>query len=372
MPIVIEPYQKQHESAVEAFNLRLRAATSDPDLVFYKRAEPAWLPQIPESSLYNRFFVALEDGVVRGAYALKYENFYVSGSEYSVACYHHPLSEGIINRSYASVGGLLLRDALRREPMLYALGMGGYDRPLPKMLRALGWTLYDVPFFFKVLHPYRFLREMEAIRKSVWKRLLMDAGAFSGTGWAAIKAVQSLKKLRLLRPDSVTAEEVKDFSGWTEPLWLEAKDDYRMTPVRDSQVLARLYPSDDTHLTKLCVKRQGGPIGWAVVGERRKDAKYGAMRVGSLVDCWAHPQDARLIVRAAVSALEQKGMDLIVTNQSHHAWGRAVEQSGFFRAGSNFIFAASRKLSALLGPLDLVLPASHVTRANGDGLPRNF
>ncbi len=96
------------------------------------------------------------------------------------------------------------------------------------------------------------------------------------------------------------------------------------------------------------------------------------MRVGSIVDCWALPGHERAVIRTAAAALEERGVDLIVTNQSHATWSRAVRAEGFFSGPSNFIFAASRKLSELLAPFDQTMRRMHVTRADGDGLPDNF
>jgi FMN phosphatase YigB (HAD superfamily) len=167
-------------------------------------------------------------------------------------------------------------------------------------------------------------------------------------------------------------EKVDEFSAWVDPLWQETRSAYAMTAVRDSATLRTLYAASDQHFTRLRIRRNGSDIGWAVVGERRKDEKYGAMRVGSIVDCWASPEDALPVLRAAADALEQSGYDLIVSNQSHHQWGRALEQCGFLQADSNFIFAASKGLAALLQPFDKNQSLLHFTRADGDGLPRNF
>jgi hypothetical protein len=369
MPIVIQPYREEHEDAVKAFNQRLRAATSDRNLVFYERSSPEWLPPIAGSPLYNQYVVAWEDGAVRGAYALKYERFSLTGyGEYTVACCHHPISEGIVNRSFAAVGSMLLRDAVKREPMLYALGMGGLDRPLAKILEVMGWDLQLVPFYFRVVHPGRFLRQMNALRQSRWRRWLMDLGAFSGTGWLAVTAAQNARRL-LGRVAPFEMTEVDEFPKWTDTLWLETKDNYALTSVRDLKTISRLYPPGDQHLTKLCLSQQGKPVGWAVVGERRKDPKFGSLRVGSIVDCWAHPENAAQVMLAATQTLERKGLDLIVSNQSHKQWCRALETSGFLQADSNFVFATSKKHSALLHG---ELSEFHLNRANGDGLPRNF
>jgi hypothetical protein len=377
MPIVVQPYRKEHETAVQDFNRRLQAA-GDPDLVFYKTSAPQWLPRVDNHPLYNEYFVAVDDGIVRGAYALKHERVFVSGKgEIDVACYHHPLSEGIVNRSYAMVGALMVRDALQRQPFLYALGMGGYDRPLPKMLKALGWSLALVPFFFKVVNPSRFLREMHALRKSPLRRLVMNAGAVTGAGWLAFRVAQSALQAKARRSFDVNTpvtkvERVSEFSNWIDPLWLGAQAQYRLAADRDSATLRRLYSSGDQHFTRLRVSRNGIDIGWTVVGERRRDLKYGSMKVASIVDCWATPENAPAVAYAATSELETQKVDLIVSNQSRAAWGHALGACGFFTGPSNFIFAASKQYAEILQPFEENSSAFHITRADGDGLPRNF
>lgn len=371
MAVVIQPYEEHHESAVKAFNQRLRSAMGDPNLVFSERSHPVWLPKMEGSPLYNQYFVALEGETVHGAYALKYERFFIAGhGECTVACYHHALSEGIVNRSYSRVGSLLLRDAVWREPMLYALGMGGYDRPLPQMLKALGWTMHLVPFYFLIVKPYRFFREMAVLRNSFWKRCFMDLMAFSAVGWVAVKGAQKVRRLQLDSIGRLEITEMDVFSDWAEALWLTAKNTYAVASVRDRDTLHRLYPPNYRYLTVLRVSVQGEPIGWAAVGERRRDAKYGGLRVGSIVDCWARPENAIFVVGAAARVLEQQSMDLIVSNQSHHGWASALEACGFFKAESNFVFAASRKFATLLQGSRF--SDFHLTRANGDGLPNNF
>ncbi len=373
MSIVIQPYREEHQPAVDQFNARLKAGGADAEFVFYRYAEPRWLPKAAGGNLYQEYFVALDGGTALGGYALKHQNFYFhDGNVRPLGYYHHPLSEGIVNKSCATVGSLLLKDAMNRAPLLYCLGMGGYDRPLPKMLVRLGWSHCLVPFYFSVVNPYRFLRQMQTLRDSPGRRLLANLGAITGTGWAATKAFQGLKRLRSPRIAAFKVQEVEEFSDWVDPLWKQAKTNYMLTAVRDSKTLQTLYPASDKHFTRLRISRNGKDIGWAVVGERRQDAKYGDMRVGSIVDCWASPDDALPVVQAAAAALRQRGMDLIVSNQSHALWCRALEHSGFMKAPSNFIFAASKKLAALLEPFEESKSRMHFTRADGDGLPRNF
>src|SRR6202165_6045988 len=113
MAIVIQPYRPEHEPAVADFNQRLRQALEDENLVFYRWAQPRWLPRTAESRIYNDFFVAVDDGIVRGGYALKTQEFFFpDGQMRSIGSYHHTLSEGIVDKSHAMVGTLLLLAAM--------------------------------------------------------------------------------------------------------------------------------------------------------------------------------------------------------------------------------------------------------------------
>ena len=373
MPLTIQPYRPEHESAVNDFNQRLRAAGEDQNMVFYRNAEPRWLPRTSSSRIYNEFFVAIDNSSVRGGYALKIQDFlFPDGQVRSIGYYHHPLSEGIVNKAHAVVGTLLLRDAMQRSPLLYCLGMGGYDHPLPQMLIRLGWSHCLVPFFFRVLKPTKFLRQMQPLRESLKRRIAMDLAAFTGAGWAGSKLFQTYRALTAPRTNNAKIRQVATFAASSQLLWDQAKQTCSFTAVRDRDALRVLYPPSETHLTRIELKRGGSAIGWTVVGERRKDAKYGNLRVGSVIDCWALPGEFLSVVRAATETLKSQGFDLILTNQSHQDWGSAFKAAGYLSGPSNFIFAASKKLAELLAPFDEARVRMHLTRADGDGLPRNF
>jgi hypothetical protein len=373
LALTIQPYRQEHERAVEDFNRRLRSGGAEPDLVFYEKAQPRWLPPHENGSMVNEFFLALDDGKVRGGYALKCQDFaFADGSVHNVGYYHHPLSEGIVDKRYAVVGGLLLRDAMQRSSLLYCLGMGGYDRPLPKMLIRLGWSHCLVPFYFRVLRPSRFLRQMQTLRSSPLRRFAMDAAAYSGAGWAAVTIFDAFRRLRFQRSSNWQAEVVNEFRDWADSLWKQSQPRYAISAVRDSATLQTLYSPTDQCFTRLRISCEGKSIGWAVTAERRKDWKYGALKVGSILDCWASPENAAPVIQAAANSMENEGMDLLVSNQSHVDWCMALERAGFLSAPSNFIFAASKKLGELLQPFDQTKTRMHFTRADGDGLPRNF
>ena len=352
------------------FNQRLHCAGADEHLVFYPWAIPHWLPPSETGQLYNEYFLALDGDTVRGAYAIKHQDFlFPDGIVRNIGYYHHPLSEGIVNKAHALVGTLLLRDAMMRSPLLYCLGMGGYENPLPQMLIRLGWTHCLIPFWFQIVRPARFLREMKAVRSSLMRRLAMDIAAFSGAGWLALQIFNAVRKVRVR---GCQCQAIIEFGDWTDLVWQSARGSYSLTAVRDSTILQTLYPSSEQHLTRLRVTQNGAEIGWAVVGEKRQDAKYGSMRVGSIVDCFASPDNAFPVIRSAAESLREQGMDLIITNQSHSSWCGALAKSGFLQSESNFIFAASKKLAELIQPFDNQKCHMHFTRADGDGLPRNY
>jgi len=372
MGISIRPHSAEYAGAVLRFNQRLNAGGAEDWMQAEPQPEARWLPKKEGESLYNETFLAVENDEVRGSYVLKHQNFSFGGNQiHSIGYYHHPVSEGTIDKTYAPVGALMIRDAIRRQPMLYALGMDGPGKPLPQMLKLLGWKIWLVPFYFLVLRPFRFLRQMEIIRENARNRLLADLAAFSGFGYLGINAAHALRRMRRAAA-TYSVKCVPVFENWTNDVWHSGKIQYSMVAVRDSSVLKKLYPASEQHFTRLQVFRNDRVVGWAVIAQRGPKPRFGNLRVGSVVDCFAAPEDASLIAHAAADALKERGFDMLVTNQSNTAWGKAFKHCGFFEGPSNFLFAASPQLSRLLDPFDRTKVQTHFTRGDGDGLPRSF
>jgi hypothetical protein len=253
---------------------------------------------------------------------------------------------------------LLVRDALEREPRLYALGMGGWDRPLPRMLRRMNWRMAAVPFYFKVPHPYAFLRQIRALRASPLRRLACDAAAFSGMGWVAMKVAGVARRTR----GAGRVEMVSRFAPWADAVWENWGPQYGMAAVRDAATLDRLYPPDCPRFLRV---RTGG--GWAVLLDTPMHGhkQFGDLRVGTIADCLAPPGAAAEVIRGAARTLEERGVDLIISNQLHHVCSAALEAAGFRQGPSNFLLALSPALASLVsGRGDGEL---HVNRGDGDG-----
>jgi len=349
MPIEIRPFSAEWRQAVRQFNGRLDEANVAPGMR---------LPEDPQTEMLpaSESYLAVEEGVVRGGYTLRPQQFSFRGEIRPVAHYRLPVSEGPIDKRYALVGSLLLRSALQKEPLLYALGMGGFEQPLPRMLQAMGWGLSPVPFYFRVVHPARFLRKIRAARVSRWRAALMDFAASTGIGWLGIHATQ---RSRTRWGGRVPRKEVGEFGAWADEIWEDSHRAYGMVAVRNSEVLQQLYPASSARFLRI----QVGAAGWAVMLDTamHDDPYFGDLRVGTIVDCLAKPVDAAKVIRSARIYLEQRGVDLIISNQGHPAWTEALRADGFFNGPTNFVFGASPALCAL-GVAD-----RHINRGDGDG-----
>lgn len=367
MSIVVRPFTDDHIPAVREFNKRIEAGGSS--FRFPESPLPQRPPRQDPIPLCQQYFLALERNTVRGAYILKPQAFAFNNEVTRIADYRLPISEGIVDSRYAIVGLLMLKDALKRQPLLFALGMGGFENALPRMLQMMKWSMVSCPFYCKVNYPFRFLREIAFLRRKRPRRIILDGLAFSGLGWMAIKSLQALKGLTWGAGADLTSEEVGSFSSWADEIWRRAKDVYALIAVRDTAILNTLYPSDNERFRRIKVLRRDEVIGWAVVlNTRMKENNYfGDMQVGSVVDCLAVPGEEHQVVAMASRHLERHGVDIIVTNQLHRSWCKAFAGNGFLAGPSNFIFAASPQLGEKIHPFEVNVSMVHMTRGDGDG-----
>jgi hypothetical protein len=369
MALAITPFTEDLVPAVKAFNARLLEGGVFHEFQFHESPTCGWLPKIKNRQIYQEYFVAAEDGAMRGGYVLKHQPFSFRGELHDLPFYHGPISEGLFNKKYASVGALLTRHALRMQPLLFALGMGGWEQPLPRMLQAMRWKMFEVPFYFFVAKPFRFLRQIRPLRANLFKSAAAEAGAWSGSGWLAIRAMQRLRRRTPPDDSGVSAEAVVDFGDWADRLWEGCHHRYALVALRDRETLSILYPKEDPRFRRLIVRRDGKPVGWAVLLDTAmRDHKYfGNLRVGSIVDCFGDPQHAAVVGSRALADLTARGVDLVVSNQSHRAWGDALRRAGFLTGPSNFLFAASPQLAARLEPFEANENELHFNRGDGDG-----
>jgi hypothetical protein len=351
MAIEIVPYEPAYGAALGRLHQRLAAGGADPEMQFPETSSAGWMPG-------SQLWLAVEDGEVRGGYILRRQTFSLGGQAEEVAHYRLPLSEGLVNRAYAQLGVRLVRDALSREPRLYALGMGGWENPLPQLLKRLNWRMMAVPFYFKAPHPYRFLRQIRALRSSPLRRLVCDAAALSGAGWLALWLIGVARRTGGPEP----LEIPPSFSDWADAVWEGSRAGYAMAAMRDAATLDQLYPKSDPRFLRV---RAGG--GWAVLLDTamRGHKQFGDLRVGTIVDCLAPPAEAGVVARTAANMLQRRGVDLIISNQLHPAWACALREAGFREAPTNFLLAMSPALAARCK--NCADQEIHINRGDGDG-----
>jgi amino acid adenylation domain-containing protein/FkbM family methyltransferase len=360
---VIKRFTEDLVSSVKEFNARLDAHGAPTDIRFPEHPVPTWLPKVDHAETYQEFFVVMEDAVVRGCFKLKHQPFSFFGKIRPVELCHWPVSEGIIDNKYASVYFQILETILEAQPLQYGSAMRD---PVPSILTGLGWKICQVPLYFKVQRPRNFLKEMGALRRAPIQKMMMKIAGETRIAGLGLKMLQSFRSIRSIR--SVQTEIVGGFSRWADDLWDICKDRYAMIGLRDQKTLNLLYPSGSQFIRQK-VSLNGTVLGWAVLldSAHRNHKYYGNLRVGSIVDCLAAPEDAYSLIRAATRALEDRGVDLLVTNLSHRSWTDALRKSGYFQGPSKLNFGVSKKLGALLDPFNSMKSQIHLTRGDGEG-----
>lgn len=367
MPTRIVPYEDHHVPAVQRLNRRLSAGGCR--YAFPESPVSAWLPPKDGARLFQEYFLALDGDEAHGGYILKHQDFVVGDDIMNIGNYQLPLSEGIIDGRYAAVGIQLLHDALHRRPLLYSLGIGSLSEPLARLLTAARWRIRAVPFYFYVCHARRFLRGLSYIRTSTFRRLALDTLASSGIGPLGIRLDQRLRRRKRGMPRRDLSAPFDRFGREFDLLWQHTRAGFSFSAVRSAAPLARLYLVHDRRFIKVKIEEDGELRGWAVLlATAMVDNKYfGNLRLGTIVDALCAPHYEAHLVSAAMQFLASQNVDLIISNQSYAPLGQALANRGFRSGPSNFLFAASPRLTALLDSIDRSLTAAHLNRGDGDG-----
>jgi len=377
MPIEIVPYTRELEPRVREFNQRMRDGGTS--WGWYERCVDDWLPERGGHKVWREHYVALEDGRdVRGAYALKPQEWRVRGEARLVTDWQGPVSEGLLSLRYASLGLRMIRDMQKRQPLLYSWGHGGEEAKMLNMLRSMKWQTHATPFCLRVCHPFPFLRESRYLRRTPNAERALDALAWSGAGWLGLHALHAALGFRATvrgrRPRAPRFEVVDRFGDWADALWERCRDAYAAIGLRDADTLNALLPQAGWPAAiRLRVYRGGETIGWAAVMDNALagDPRFGSMRVGSLVDCLALPEDAPLVVAAADRFLRARGVHMIGSNQAHPRWIEAFEANGYVILPKRRYFAMSPDLFRALAPFEQVSQGLHLTNLDGHG-PHGF
>jgi hypothetical protein len=317
------------------------------------------------------------EGQVRGAYILRWQFLWLRGEQFLGACYGHPVSEGVINKRYAMMGVSILRDALRRCEYLHMLGASGRDGSVFRVAQHAGWQIEDVPFLFRVIRGGPFLQRLPQMQRSGGRRLLASISAKTGLANIASRVLNEGSALwhhgsSALRVSSnVTVEEVSSLAGSADEAWLRSSSQYAFCVVRDGAHVDPSFPLDRTDLHRLVVRHQGSVVGWSVVmteGLSRLQTYLGDVAAGLIVDAFGDTAYACEVVRAATTYLADQGVDVVITNTSHNRWVAGYKSAGFIPWSSQYPLLVSKSLAHRIGDFPAVMPQTHMSRGDGDGV----
>lgn len=360
MAVEFVPHSEAHREAVAAFNRRLEAALGRP---------PFLLPDSPESRtglIEARHWVAVDGDEVRGGYLLVTYPCRLNGAEALAANIQSPLAESIADKRYVYLPVLMVKQFVRHNPLCFSVGMGEASNPLPRLLRAAGWSVEAVPFLFRVHRAARFLRLLPALRASWWKRTAAQVIARTGAG-ALGRAWLHRRRARWPAGSSVTIES--NWGSWADEVWQRFQGELRFAVRRDAAVLGELYPRCEERLRIYHVRSGRASIGWAaaLLTRMRGHAHFGDLRVGTILDCAATPDAFFTVAALADEALGDEGADVVITNQTLPRWRQAFHAAGFRPGPSNYHLACSPRLAQALSFSPVAGGLVHVTRGDGDG-----
>ncbi len=361
-------FSSDQVDAVKAFNRRLSA--EDVGYQFPETTLPDWLPPEGDMLPNQRYYIALDDAdAVRGGYILKHQAFRIGDEVVPIADLRLPLSEGIVDRDFARVGVEILFNSLSKQKLLFGMGIGSESESVSQLFKAGAWRITQIPFFFKVIHPFAFCRKIRFLRRTFVRRLVLDGAAFSGTASVAMRVVQNFRRRTAAGLAGVRVELVDQFDDWADGVWRRSCDQYSFIAVRDCDALKRMYPTADQRLLRLKITDEKGVIGWSLVIDSRMSnhKQFGTLRVGSFVDAMSRIEDVDRVVQVTTAFLENRGVDLIVSNQCHFDWCGALKRAGYLNGPSNYLFASSKALTRLIDTANVPFEQYFLNRGDGDG-----
>ena len=345
----------EHFPAARSFNDRMRAAGAPGNFV-----HASLVHQDPTAPVLRTQYIVWDGVDVHGG-GLRFE---FPASPQPVVNFQAPISEGTIDKQYSMVAMQLVRH-MQKAGRAFIVGMGGFDKPLPRLLKAAGWRVEAIPFFFHVHRPNRVLRELPLLRRSRKLAVLSGMARVTGLGWAGTQALH-WRSTRPLRSDC-DLRQLESWPPWVDDVWREFSARCSFAVSRDRRALEWLYPPADTRVLRFSMEASGVDVGWVacVRSEMRDDGYFGNLCVGTILDGLAPEGYESTLVGLADRELRARGCDVVISNQTHRSFVQAFADCGFLSRPSNYLLACTRTLASQIEENGAGLV--HVTRGDGDG-----
>lgn len=355
-------FDARDTAAIARLNTRLQSGGAL-DVVYPEGSE-----QNRGGVVRERMFVADDDGEIRGAVWLREQPFRIDGADVLCGWLKYPVAESLVDPRFSGVPASLIIQCLREQPRLLALGLGGHQTPLARMLQALKWMGLTIPLVARVVRPGRVLRRAPALRRTPLRAVAADVLAWTGvaaiafTGWD----IMSGARRRCARGNYI-AEPCQELGTWADDVWQSVRDRYPFIAARDARTVDLLQP-DSPDIQWLRVRQRGTDVGWVSIVQHdfakgTPDHNFGTLRVGLIADALAAPEHARGVLIVAMEALEAAGVDVILSNQLHQEWAQPLRDFGCLNVTSNFALYASPQASRLVRDWT----RAHVNRGDCDG-----
>ncbi len=362
MSISVAPFTPQYQPAAALFNERMRRANAPTAFLLPDRGKAAGA----DGLVTTTHFVALDDdGAVRGGMLCQEYPALVAGQVERVVNISAPLSEGIVDPAYMLVGPQLIRHALRQNPRAFVVGMGQSGNPLPRLLKAMGWTIGTVPFYFRVIRGARCARQLGPLRATSARRAVAGAAALTGAAWIGARLAHLPSAAARAAAARFDVEPVGQWDDRADAVWAAFVPSVSFAVARTREALPYLYPLKGNGPRAWWLRRAGRVDGWLgmQITTMSGNAYFGDLTVAVLTDCVGTPEAVSAGGLLAVEQARAAGADIIVTNQQHRGLQESCRAAGWRPGPSNFLVAASRALGKACHD-----ERAYLTRRDGDGL----
>jgi hypothetical protein len=224
--------------------------------------------------------------------------------------------------------------------------------------------------------------------RAAFRKLSVHGHAFLPVGWSwtwpmlsiasrgltvltslGIAGVAAAGRVRHRRPAGAAIVEERAFDSSYGELAERVKAKFGVWVCRDDRYLAVRYGADVRRYRVLACRAGAALLGYCIVKLKQfdNDARMGDLRMGTIVDCVADPNDRGVLdwlVRSAVQLCRRERMDVVFCSASHRAIRRHLLWNGFVGMRGTLHVAFHDQTGSLMP--NIPLDAWHLMRGDSD------